>query len=142
MSDTSTGKHSLSVHVDPHPAGLGWNVSSLEYPLDGDGEPNDGDCNAEFDRKRDAVSYAKKWCRDSVKDGSAANATVLVDGNEVACYHFKPGVSYVWEIQGRWALGWEMESTYASRLEALPDLRAYRNNQPEVSHRLIRVRSK
>lgn len=47
---------------------------------------------------------------------------------------------YLFIIQGHWSYGWEDESAHENRAEARADLRAYRDNQPEVAHRMIQRR--
>ena len=47
---------------------------------------------------------------------------------------------YLHVVQGCWAGGWEDATQSEDRAEALRDLRAYRENQPEVAHRIIRRR--
>ncbi len=47
-----------------------------------------------------------------------------------------------WTIQGNYGYGdgWEDLSAYDDRREARADLRAYRENEPEYAHRLVKRR--
>lgn len=46
-----------------------------------------------------------------------------------------------WTIQGMYgAYGWEDVSAYDNRKEARGDLKAYRENEPQYPHRLIKRR--
>ncbi len=47
---------------------------------------------------------------------------------------------YLHVVQGQWCFGWEDESASEDAREAHRDLRDYRENQPEVSHRMIERR--
>ena len=81
---SSTGR-SLSVHVDNVMRGV-WNVSTLSYPADGGDDVRDGPWDDSFNTKREAVAFAKEMAKADVADGSFADATILVDGTEVASY--------------------------------------------------------
>ncbi len=47
---------------------------------------------------------------------------------------------YLFVIQGNWGFGWEDEDADESALAAYANLRLYRENQPDVSHRMIQRR--
>ena len=49
--------------------------------------------------------------------------------------------TYEYEVQGRYAYGWETVCTEDTRAEAEQRLAEYNANEPEFPHRIKRVRS-
>lgn len=47
-----------------------------------------------------------------------------------------------WELQGDYGYGWEYLSSYDDHQEARTDLRAYRENEPDYLHRIMKRRVK
>ena len=47
-----------------------------------------------------------------------------------------------WEIQGLFCGSWEMETTECSRADAKKMVKQYRENMPNVSHRIVKKREK
>ena len=43
----------------------------------------------------------------------------------------------VWEVQGRYDLGWEMLTTETSRSDARENLKAYDENEIGIPHRIV-----
>lgn len=47
-----------------------------------------------------------------------------------------------WTIQGNYGQGWEDVCSYDNRIDAKADYKAYRENEPQYQHRLIKRRVK
>ncbi len=55
---------------------------------------------------------------------------------------YKRKTSDLFVIESNYGQGWEETAASEARREAVADLKAYRTNQPEYSHRLIKRREK
>ena len=48
----------------------------------------------------------------------------------------------IWVIEGNYGYGWDYLCCYENRAEAKADFRAYRENEPQYSHRIKKKRER